>query len=349
MNPNLKREKLILNISVAGSAMFLIAEVIISIFTKSHAVFMDFVYDLADIIMIGPFLVLIPLLYKPETEKRPYGFSQIESLFILLKSGVLIGVTCFLIINSIEIIISGGNEVDASIIAIFELAVSLTCVIMYLVLRKLSMKCTSPSIKAELYIWKLDSLSTLGVGVAFLIKILLDKTSLAFIGPYVDPVIAIVLAILLLKEPIGLFIESLKNLVLFAPDSETSEKIRSICAKNLEKYNCYINCLDIIKTGRKLWVEVYFVVDKDLISIDKLRIIRKDILEQLSNEFDSLYIELIPDVDDVKEDNLIKMQRARRPDKISYVNKKEDKKNSNKINNKTEKKLNTSKNKKNRN
>ena len=326
MNPNLKWEKLILNISFVGSILFLFAEVIVAIVTDSNAVFMDCVYDIADLIMIGPFLVLVPLLYKPETEKRPYGFSQIESLFILLKSGILIGVTCFLILESVELILSGGNEVDASVVAIFELLVSLTCVIMYIVLNKLSKKYTSPSIKAELYIWKLDSLSTLGVGVAFLIKILLDKTSFAFVGPYIDQGIAIILAVLLLKEPIGLFLESLKNLVLFAPNGETSAKIRQICEKHMEKYNCYINFLDVIKTGRKIWVEIYFVIEKDLISIEKLKCLHKEILDDLSLEFDSLYVELIPDVDEVKSDNLLKMKSARRPDKINYINKKNNKK-----------------------
>ncbi|MGM9879003.1 MAG: cation diffusion facilitator family transporter [Bacilli bacterium] len=330
MNPNLKREKLILNISFVGSIAFLLAEILVAIITNSNAVFMDCVYDIADLIMIGPFLVLIPLLYKPETEKRPYGFSQIESLFILLKSGVLIGVTCFLIFDSLQTILSGGNEVDASVVAIFELLVSLTCVIMYFVLSKLSKKYTSPSIKAELYIWKLDSLSTLGVGVAFLIKLLLDRTDFSFIGPYIDPGIAIILAVLLLKEPIGLFVESLKNLVLFAPDSETSAKIRKICNKHMEKYNCYINFLDVIKTGRKIWVEIYFVIEKDLISIAKLKCLHKEILDDLSSEFDSLYVELIPDVEDVNPDNLIKMKSARRPDKINYISKKNDKKNSTK-------------------
>lgn len=330
MNPSLKREKLILNVSFIGSVLFLLAEVLVAILTDSTAVFMDCVYDIADLIMIGPFLVLIPLLYKPVTEKRPYGFSQIESLFIMFKSGILIGVTCFLIFSSIKLIIAGGNEVDASVIAVFELLVSFTCVIMYFVLKKLSKKYTSPSVKAELYIWKLDALSTLGVGVAFLIKILLDKTSFSFIGPYVDPGIAIILAVLLLKEPIGLFVESVKSLVLFAPNSETSAKIREICEKHMDEYNCYINFLDIIKTGRKIWVEIYFVIEKDLISIEKLKSLHKKIYDDLSLEFDSLYVELIPDVSLVKPDNLVKMKGARRPDKINYIVKKDNKKSADK-------------------
>lgn len=326
MNPNLKWEKLIFNISFIGSVIFLISEILVTILTDSNAVLMDCVYDIADLMMIGPFLVLIPLLYKPITEKKPYGFSQIESLFILLKSAILIGITGFLILESIELIAAGGNEVDASFIALFEIGVSIACVIMYIILRRLSRNYTSPSIKAELYIWKLDSFSTMGVGLAFLIKLLLDKTSLSFIGPYIDPGIAIVLAILLLKEPIGLFIESLKNLVLFSPDNETHEKIRLICEKYLDKYECYINFLDIIKTGRKIWVEVYFVTNKDLISITKLKQAHKEISQELHYNLENVSVELIPDVDEIKEENKIKMRNAKRPDIINYINKKEIKK-----------------------
>ena len=84
MNPSIKWEKTILNISLIGSLIFLIAEIVVAIVTNSNAVFMDVVYDVADLIMIGPFILLIPLLYKKETEKRPYGFSQVESLFIMI-------------------------------------------------------------------------------------------------------------------------------------------------------------------------------------------------------------------------------------------------------------------------
>ncbi len=327
MNPNLKREKLILNISFIGSLAFLLAEIIMAIITSSNAVFMDCVYDIADIVMIGPFLVLIPLLYKRETEKRPYGFSQIESLFILIKSGALIVVTGFLIIDSLMLIIHGGNEVNAGAIAIFEIVVSITCVIMYIILSKLSKKYTSPSIKAELYIWKLDSVSTMGVGLAFVVKLLLDYTSLSFIGPYVDPAIAIILAVLLLKEPIMLLIDALKSIVLFAPDDETTDRIKQICEKHLEECGCYINFLDIIKTGRKYWIDVYFVTKKDLISISKLKKVHKEIHDDLAKNFDSLCIELIPDVDEISSDNYYKMYGMKRPDKVKYVSKVENKKN----------------------
>ena len=45
MNPNLKREKRILNISFIGSFLFLITEIVVAFITKSNAVIMDCVYD----------------------------------------------------------------------------------------------------------------------------------------------------------------------------------------------------------------------------------------------------------------------------------------------------------------
>ena len=204
---NLKLEKKILNISFAGSVAFLLAEIFFAIFTGSKAVLMDCIYDLADLAMIGPFILLVPLLYKKETEKRPYGFSQIESLFVLIKYMILLGIDIVLVINCLKTILAGGNDVDASVIAVFELAVSLGCVLMWLLLRSQAKKYRSPSIKAELFIWKLDALSTLGVGVAFVINLILVHTPAAFICPYIDPGIAIVLAVVLVKEPVLMIIE----------------------------------------------------------------------------------------------------------------------------------------------
>lgn len=70
----LKYEKYIMNISLIGSVLFMIAEGVMAFWTRSHSILMDCIFDLTDLIMIGPFLLLVPLLYKPVTERRPYGF-----------------------------------------------------------------------------------------------------------------------------------------------------------------------------------------------------------------------------------------------------------------------------------
>ena len=319
----LKTEKRILNISFAGSVLFLLAEIFFAIYTGSKAVLMDCVYDIADMVMIGPFMVLVPLLYKPTTERRPYGFSQVESLFVLIKYCILLGVDVVLVMNCVKSILSGGNEVDASVLAVFELGVSAGCVVMYLVLRRFQKKYSSPSIKAELFIWKLDALSTLGVGCAFLLNLVLIRTPLAFVCPYVDPGIAIILAIVLIKEPIEMILDSLRSLVLFAPDEEIKEKLISICGDVLKKYGCELTYIDIIKTGRKIWSEVYFLPVGNTVDLNRLKEMNKELTERSEGEFDSIFIELIPDVE---EYHVLPPEEvtARRNELIRYLSNKQE-------------------------
>ena len=322
---NLKLEKKILNISFAGSVAFLLAEIFFAIFTGSKAVLMDCIYDLADLALIGPFILLVPLLYKKETEKRPYGFSQIESLFVLIKYMILLGIDIVLVINCLKTILAGGNDVDASVIAVFELAVSLGCVLMWLLLRSQAKKYRSPSIKAELFIWKLDALSTLGVGVAFVINLILVHTPAAFICPYIDPGIAIVLAVVLVKEPVLMIIESFKNLILFAPEEEIFNRINEICVDVMKKIHCEVTFTDVIRTGRKLWIQVYFTNDLDNLSIAKLKAVSIELTAELTKEFENVNVELIPDLEGFTHVQALE-SIERRKDKIVYLDKQEEKK-----------------------
>ena len=321
----LKTERKILNLSLTGSIIFLLAEIFFAIYTGSKAVLMDCVYDIADLVMIGPFIVLVPLLYKPMTERKPYGFAQVESLFVLIKYCILLGVDVVLVLNCVKTILSGGNEVDANVLAVFELAVSAGCVIMYLILTRFQKKYSSPSIKAELFIWKLDALSTLGVGCAFVLNLILMRTSLSFICPYVDPGIAIILAIVLIKEPIEMILDSLRSLVLFAPDKEIKDKIEEISKSALSAEGCEITAIEVIKTGRKIWAEIYFLPAGNTIDLVRLKELDRRINETAKAEFDSVYIDLLPDMEEYRVVPVEEV-KARRNELIRYMEEEDERK-----------------------
>lgn len=159
----LKIEKLILRLSFMGSILFVLSEGIMAWITHSHSLLTDCLFDAADLVMIGPFLVLVPLLYTPVTEKHPYGYSQVESLFLLVKYSVLLALTCNLLVENVKLLFQGGHDVDAGSIAVFEFIVCLGCAAMYLLLSHYNKKYESDTIKAELYMWKLDIVSSMGV------------------------------------------------------------------------------------------------------------------------------------------------------------------------------------------
>ncbi len=258
---------------------------------------MDCVYDLVDLAMLGPFMILVPKLYKPVTERWPYGFAQIESLFIIIKCGLLLFLDIQLLTDSVALILDGGHIVNAGAVAAFELFVSVSCVAMYLVLRNMYRHFSSPTVNAELYIWKLDAYSTGGVGLAFLIQLILQFTPLSFVVPYIDPAIAIFMALILAREPITMIWDAIKSLILAAPGKDVMEQIRSKAEDILKGYDLYIDFLDVVKTGRKIWVDVYITQKDDMLSISSLKLAHDEIVARLKPEYQDVFVELIPEIE----------------------------------------------------
>lgn len=281
--------------------MFLLSECLAAFFTHSQAVLMDCVYDLVDLAMLGPFMILVPKLYKPVTERWPYGFAQIESLFIIIKCGLLLFLDIQLLTDSVQLILEGGHIVNAGAVAAFELFISVSCVTMYIVLRNMNKHFSSPTVSAELYIWKLDAYSTGGVGLAFVIQLLLQFTPLSFVVPYIDPAIAIFMALILAKEPITMIWDAVKSLILLAPKEEVMDHIRAETNDTLSKYDLYIDFLDVVKTGRKVWIDVYITQKDDMLSISTLKKAHDEIVAKLKPEYQDVFVELIPEIEPLKK------------------------------------------------
>lgn len=288
--------------SFLGSAAFVVAELISFIVTGSHTILMDCIFDGVDLILIGPFLVLIPFLYKPETERHPYGYGQYESLFLILKYGALLCVCAATLIQNIELILRGGHTVNAHDVAAFEIAVMAGCLFMYLVLYRISRKYSSQIIQSELYSWKLYIFTSSGIALAFLVQIPLEKTSLAWLTPYTDPVVAIVLTGILLIDPIRSIVKNVKELLLFSAPKEQVDYVRSIAEEELKKYGSEITFLEVIRTGRKTWIEIYVDENSDLVSVRHLANATRSIKAKLKGYFDQYYVDIIPDVGEVKAD-----------------------------------------------
>ena len=112
MNEKQKYEKIILRISLYAGMAFVVVELLMSLWSNSQAILMDAVFDAAELIVIGLSLFLTPLFYQPVSEKKPYGYSQFESVFIIVKGFMLISVTLGLITSNIQILLQGGRHVD---------------------------------------------------------------------------------------------------------------------------------------------------------------------------------------------------------------------------------------------
>lgn len=294
---NLKHEKLILRISFITSTFFLVCEIVAALWTHSQAVLIDCLYDLVDLLMLVPLMLLVPKLYKPVSERWPYGLSQLEPLFIIIRCTILLVMDFFLMKDCIDMILDGGHIINAHAVAGFEFTMALCCIIMYIILR---IKChgyMSPAMESELYVWKVDAYSTAGVGLAFVIQIIIQKTPLAWLTPYIDPGIAVIMAIILLWEPITMIYEAVRSLILAAPKEEIRDEIRTVIEGQLKPYGYQLDFLDIVKTGRRIWVDAYLLFPSDTVDLSTLRIIQDNAVNILNGDIeDYVFVEIIPEL-----------------------------------------------------
>ena len=290
----LKREKSAMTVSMYGNLLFVLIELVMAVYTSSQAVLLDAVYDGIEFFMLLPSVLMIPLLYKPSSEKRPFGYMQVETIFLVVKGITMTAVTLGLIVNNLDLLLHGGRRISFDTVAYFELFACVLGLAVALYLKRKNRSLNSPLIETEMQGWKIDCVVSLGMAAAFFLPRMLPDGPWQVLTPYLDQIITIVLSMFMLPAPIRTVISGLRDLLLLPPDQETVESIHQIVEQALQGTNYAQIQHEIVKTGRKLWISTYITLDKDEISLLKFQQAQTRCIEALGKEYTDFYFELLP-------------------------------------------------------
>lgn len=288
-----RKEKTILRLSFAAGLAFALAELIFAIYSHSQLALTDAVYDASELVFIALLLFLTPLFHKPVSEKHPYGYFQVESIFLIVKGVMMLSVTLGVGVEVIESALSGGNPVDDLQVSLFQLCLGVASVVIYVIMRGVNKNSSSPTVEAELLGWRLDIGYSLGMSLAFFASSFLVKTPLAFIAPYFDQIIAVLVMVFMLPESVKMLWSSVRDIFLFSPDEELVEQIKQTCTESLEHYAFSPVFFDITRTGRHLWVAVYFKVSSATLAVEQLKKATEEVNQKISSQLEECTCELI--------------------------------------------------------
>ncbi len=288
-----RKEKTILRLSFVAGLAFALAELIFAIYSHSQSALTDAVYDASELVFIALLLFLTPLFHKPVSEKHPYGYFQVESIFLIVKGVMMLSVTLGVGVEVIESALSGGNPVDDLQVSLFQLCLGVASVVIYVIMRRVNKNSSSPTVEAELMGWRLDIGYSLGMSLAFFASSFLVKTPLAFIAPYFDQIIAVLVMVFMLPESVKMLWSSVRDIFLFSPDEELVEQIKQICTESMENYAFSPVFFDITRTGRHLWVAVYFKVSSATLAVKQLKKATEEVNQKISSQLEECTCELI--------------------------------------------------------
>lgn len=288
-----RKEKTILRLSFVAGLAFALVELIFAIYSHSQSALTDAVYDASELVFIALLLFLTPLFHKPVSEKHPYGYFQLESIFLIVKGVMMLSVTLGVGVEVIESALSGGNPVDDLQVSLFQLCLGVASVVIYVIMRGVNKNSSSPTVEAELMGWRLDIGYSLGMSLAFFASSFLVKTPLAFIAPYFDQIIAVLVMVFMLPESVKMLWSSVRDIFLFSPDEELVEQIKQICTESMEDYAFSPVFFDITRTGRHLWIAVYFKVSSATLAVEQLKKATEEVNQKISSQLEECTCELI--------------------------------------------------------
>lgn len=189
--------------------------------------------------------------------------------------------------------LSGGNPVDTAQVSLFQFCLGAASVLIFLVMKRMNRSLSSPTIQAELLGWKLDIAYSMGMSLAFFASRYLERTPLGFISPYFDQLVAVFVMVCMLPESIKVLWGAMKDVFLFSPEQEFTDDVKAICTPIMEKYGFEPVFFDITKTGRHVWVAVYFHIEEESLKVEILSSALTHVNKEIRERFQEATCELI--------------------------------------------------------
>ncbi|QSH40276.1 cation transporter [Lentisphaerota bacterium ZTH] len=243
-----------LKISMIGAFLLAVWGVGMGMYTSSGAIMLDGLFNLISACMTLLSMKVTELIAGKESKQFPLGFFAFETMFVLVKGiSILILIILALYFN-IRVLLAGGHKPQLGIMTFYVLVAVGGCFYVYWRVRSRNRMAGSEILAAEGKGWLFNGLISSAIGVAFVIAMFLRSTSLGWICRYVDQILVILLSIVLIRDPVVLIVNSMHELLLGAPGEEYIRPYQIALEPLKERLGLNAMQLDVIKTGRRIWL-----------------------------------------------------------------------------------------------
>jgi predicted Co/Zn/Cd cation transporter (cation efflux family) len=290
---NLVEEKA-LKASMIGALALAVWGIVMAAMSSSGTIMLDGMFNLISGIMSFFSIQIARLVSGKETQKFPLGYFAFESLFVSVKGASILILVAMALYSNIKVLLAGGREPALGLMVVYVVFAVLGCFIVYGIARRGYKKTESEILQAETQAWLINAVVSGAIGAAFAAAMLLQKTSYGWIARYVDQILVIVFSILFIKDPIILVKNGLQELLLAAPQREYAtpyeEKLLPFVENELSVKNL---ALEIMKTGRRMWVTVRIDPHDGTVRMEDLIKLRKDMQDLAKEVYPNTDTELV--------------------------------------------------------
>ena len=282
-------------ISIVASATFGILGIVISVASKSGAVFLDGLFSLTFAIVGLLTLYVSQLVSRPSDDAYPFGYATFEPMLNLLK-GLLIGFALvYAVWTATRTLLTGGQEIAAEGGILYAVIAVVGGAIVVVVLKRYAKQSGSPIVDVDAKNWTVDTLISSAVGIAFVATLLIQNSDLSDLAPYADPIIMLAIVAIAAPQPFQTIRENLRQIVGKAPPKNVQEHVADLVEQAISDVPHVETHLRIVEVGRYIYLHVYVIISPDTresIDIRRHDQLRRLIYERVSKEFRHLSLDV---------------------------------------------------------
>ena len=250
-------KKKLINVSILTliiNVFLSIIKIISGLIGKSVAMVSDGVHSLSDIISTVIVIVGLKISEKEEDDTHQYGHERFENVASIILSFLLFITGAFIAFNSIKNINDKAFVIPSKITILVALLSIITKELMYQYTIHIGKKYNSDALKADAWHHRSDAISSIVslIGVYFTIK--------GFI--YMDLIASILIAIIIVKISVEIFIESINKMLDTSCDDKTLKEIENIVLNTKG-----VTGIDLLKTrrfGNKIYIDIEITANKKI-------------------------------------------------------------------------------------
>jgi len=254
-----QRERRALKISLGGALFMALLGFGYAFYTHSEAILLDGVYSLVGLLLDLLTLQVAVLVARPVDEHFQFGYAQFEPLLNLFKGLVFLGICVFAAIAAVKTLFAGGRDVLLGDAVVYSVLATAGCIIVAVYTRRAANRSNSDLVSVSAKGWILDSAFSSAVLFAFVLGYLLQGGAFDSYLSYLDPIIVLVLVALALPVPIGVLRDSLREVVLMAPDPEVQQAIHDKLQDLIQGLAFDDYTVRVVKVGRSIYANIYLL------------------------------------------------------------------------------------------
>lgn len=232
--------------------------------SRSDAMLVDGLYSAINFLSALVAARVTARINRPPDRTRPWGYEFEETIYITFRSLLLVGILIFaaFVSGSKIATYASGGEVPKLVfgpIAIYAVTMVLTCAGLAYSYHRAYKKTgqSSPILKTESRAAVVDGALSAGSGVALLSLPFLSNTPLAPLTPIGDAIVVVILVLIIIWQPIGIFKSAVGQLSGISAPAKTVSAVAKTARDYSNEHDFRFLRSATQKAGRGHFVVVY--------------------------------------------------------------------------------------------